>query len=124
MYGMTGGNGPVGSNIRNNRNNRSVGVQQSIHPVIVISLEDLPITMQAPAITQSAAASFAQNQVMPTLQQAQVNVDGTGLATLRGTARNDHERALAAAMLSLEPGVRGVRNEMAVTPPGSSTGNR
>jgi hypothetical protein len=45
----------------------------------------------------------------------QVMMDGQ-TAVLRGTAVDDHDRALAAAMIGMTPGVYGVRNELKIAP--------
>jgi hypothetical protein len=69
------------------------------------------------AVAQSLNVSFAQNQrIAPSLQGVQVEVGPAGIATVRGAAATEHQRTLAAAMLSLEPGVRAVRNEIVVNP--------
>jgi hypothetical protein len=46
----------------------------------------------------------------------QVPFDGVGLV-LRGIVKDEHERRLAEAIALLTPGVRGLRNELAVAPP-------
>jgi hypothetical protein len=43
-----------------------------------------------------------------------VSLDGEGVATLSGTAATQHDSRLAAALARLEPGVRGVRNQLTV----------
>jgi hypothetical protein len=46
----------------------------------------------------------------------QVIMDGPTVV-LRGTAADEHERALAAAMIGMSPGVYGLRNELKVAAP-------
>jgi len=127
MSGMNGMNGMAGMNGmgRNNRiSPRGIGVQQAIRPVIQIAL-DLPTSLQTTAVAQAANASFAQNQLLSnSMQGVQVNVDSSGVATVRGNATSNRDRTMAAALLSLEPGVRAVKNEIAVPPIASTPSNR
>jgi hypothetical protein len=86
-------------------------------------------TRRAPAYT--TAVAFEITRVKPTVVQSQVQsmlsksskilskdtivvaLDGDALV-LRGLAKDDHERRLAEALVRLTPGVRNVRNELAV----------
>jgi len=112
MNGMTGMGG-MGRNAMN-RSRGGIGVQQSVRPVIQISNELVP-AWTPPVISQLATTSLLNNQFLAAgMQQMQVNVDTNGFATVRGTANTNRERTMAAAMLSLEPGVRGVRNEIVI----------
>jgi len=113
-FGMNGMNGMNGGGRGNRLGNHLIGVQQSVRPVVQVSFDDFPTMLQPPAVAQTANTSFAQNQVLPGFQQMKVNVDVNGVATVSGTAKTDHERALAAAMLSLDPGVRAVQNQITV----------
>ena len=123
-FGMSGMTGIPGMNSFSNtgRNNRmgatrGVGVQQAIRPVIHFAMDVPPPALAPTAVAQSINVSFAQNQqIAPSLQGVQINVGPAGVATVRGTATTEHQRTLAGAMLSLEPGVRTVRNEIVVTP--------
>lgn len=123
-FGMSGMTGIPGMNSFNNmgRNNRlgatrGVGVQQAIRPVIQFVMDVPPPALAPTAVAQSINVSLAQNErIAPSLQGVQVNVGPAGIATVRGTATTEHQRTLAAAMLSLEPGVRTVRNEIVVNP--------
>jgi len=115
--GMNGMNGMSGMNAggRGGRlGSHLIGVQQSVRPVVQVSFDEFPPVINSPAVAQMAATSFAQNQVLPGFQQMKVNVDVNGVATVSGAAKTDHERALAAAMLSLDPGVRAVQNQIPV----------
>jgi hypothetical protein len=49
----------------------------------------------------------------------QVVMDGQTVV-LRGTAADEHERALTAAMIGMSPGVYGIRNELKVAPPAAT----
>jgi hypothetical protein len=92
--------------------------------------QPLPTAQTRPSYT--AQVGFRPERVSPetavsTFQQAlqgspelsrpenriQVVVDGNGLI-LRGTVQTDRERYLAEVLASMAPGVRGVRNELAV----------
>jgi hypothetical protein len=92
---------------------RGVGAQQYVRPVIQFAM-DVPPTLTPPAVAQSITQTFATNEAIGGLQQMQVNVEANGVATVRGTAQNERQRVIAAALLSLEPGVRAVRNEVVV----------
>lgn len=60
------------------------------------SLSDLPILKDRPGV--------------------QVSVSQSGVVSLSGVVSSDHERKLLAAFVRLEPGVREVDNQLAVTP--------
>jgi hypothetical protein len=122
MNGMAGMNGGMGRNGMSRGG--GIGVQQAVRPVIQIGFDDMPQALQPPVVAQSISTSFAQNTVMPQLAQMKVNIDANGFATVQGTAKTNRERIMAAALLSLEPGVRGVRNEVSVPPIASLPASR
>jgi hypothetical protein len=73
--------------------------------------------LPTPARIQTELQSLVVNS--PRLVNArgiQVVMDGSTVV-LRGTAADEHDRALAAAMIGMTPGVYGVRNELKVAPP-------
>lgn len=120
MNGMSGMNGMNNNMGRNGRlSSRGIGVQQAVRPVIQLSLDAMP-NIEPTVIAQAATTNLATNKLMPNLQGVQVNMDASGIATVRGTAANSREATMAAAMLSLEPGVRSVKNEITVTPASST----
>ena len=115
MTGQTGMNG-LGRNNRPGLGSRGIGVQQAIRPVIQIAMDTTPV-LTPTTVAQAANVTFSQNQVLSrNLQGVQVDVGPAGVATVRGTATTERERTMAAALLSLEPGVRAVQNEIVVNP--------
>jgi len=74
----------------------------------------------SPARLQTQLQSLVVNS--PRLASArgiQVVMDGSTVV-LRGTTADEHDRALAGAMVGLTPGVYGVRNEIKVAPPAAT----
>jgi osmotically-inducible protein OsmY len=122
QFGQFGGNNMNQFNNRNlQQSARGVGVQQYVKPVIRIGFDPLPI--DAAAVAQTANAAFAQAEALPGFQQINVSVSSAGVATLRGTADSDRQKKLAAIMLSLDPGVRKVENEISVRRTADAGGN-
>ncbi len=68
------------------------------------------------ADTLAASLSRAARQ-RPALKGVSVELDESGTAVLTGEVESDEARKLAAALIRLEPGVRSVRNELAVKAP-------
>jgi len=115
MNGMSGMSGMNGMGRNGRLSSRGIGVQQAVRPVIQISL-DTPSSLEPTTISEMTRTHLTTNQSVSSLQGVQVNLDTTGVATVRGVAANNRERILAAAMLSMEPGVREVRNEITLPP--------
>jgi hypothetical protein len=61
---------------------------------------------------------IANTPSLVSARNIQVAMEGQTVV-LKGTAADDHERALAAAVISMSPGVRGVRNDLKVQGVGS-----
>ena len=95
--------------------NRGVGIQQSVRPVIRVNMPPPP-SLAPIIVAQSLNSALAQAPSLSGVRQLNVNVDAGGVATIRGSAVTSHDRTLAAAMLSLQPGVRSVQNEIALPP--------
>jgi hypothetical protein len=116
--GMAGLGGLGGMNGQMNGMNR-IGPQMYVRPVFTI---DIPRATSNAVVTQkNLAESFASfpTPVLPAgsaVNRMSVTVDSGGVATLTGTAANLHHRRLAAAVASLEPGVRGIKNNVQVAP--------
>jgi hypothetical protein len=111
MSGMNGMNG-MG---RGALGNRGVGVQQSVRPVIRVNMAPPP-SLAPIVVAQALNSAISQAPSLSGVRQLNVNVDASGVATIQGSAATPHDRTLAAAMLSLQPGVRSVKNEIALPP--------
>lgn len=78
----------------------------------------LQIGFEAPqvppaAIVEQATISLNPSN-LPSARNVEVTVEGEGVGVLRGEVSTVEEARRAAALLSLEPGIRSVRNEMTV----------
>lgn len=67
-------------------------------------------------VTGSIQTRLAKLRQLDTLEPVTVAMDSQ-TAVLRGRVANEHDRELVARIVLLEPGVRQVRNELAVGPP-------
>lgn len=98
--------------------NSSAGAVQRVPTMMRVAFTPTPAP--AASVIQSAERSIGRS--FPSLPGA-AGASGTpgvsisfesGVATLRGQVASDSDRTLAATLLSLEPGVREVRNELSV----------
>ena len=100
-----------------NRNFSQWGSQsQQIRAVARVAFSVVPL--QASQIVESASVSLTP-QSFPQASGLDVSVGPGGVATLRGTVMDARQARLAAAVLSLEPGVRSVQNQLHVEPANS-----
>jgi osmotically-inducible protein OsmY len=89
-------------------------------PYITVPGPELLIRPIAPLRIQGdLQAIVARSESLPSRRNIQVLTDGATVV-LRGQVANDRERRLAEGMLRLSPGVRELRNELAI--PGESAG--
>ena len=92
------------------------GMQQ-YRPRVVVQTT-FPTLPPEPTRVAAAATTVLGPETLPGGRNIQATVDG-GAVTLTGTVSSQHEARLAAALMSLEPGVRTIRNELKVAPPES-----
>ena len=114
FQGLQGfGNQFGNSNFNNRSGGNSSGDRLGVRPMMRIAFD-------APATTPSVATERVSAQLVrvverrPELSNVTVLSDDEGRVVLRGTVANQDARELAAALVRLEPGVRGVVNELAV----------
>ncbi len=89
---------------------RARGGQMRIPQRIAFTVPPLPKTMLA----ENISGTFVRvERQFPGISAV---VDDNGVVILQGTAATDDARALAAALVRLEPGVREIRNEIVVVP--------
>jgi len=72
--------------------------------------------IQVGPLESKLQTSLADLPILKNRPGVQVNVSQSGVVSLSGVVASDHERKLLAAFVRLEPGVREVDNQLAVTP--------
>jgi hypothetical protein len=72
-----------------------------------------PTTAGNPRLQTELQGILARTPSLVSAKNIQVVMEGQ-TAVLRGTAADDHERALAGSVISMSPGVYGVRNDLKV----------
>jgi hypothetical protein len=111
--GATGGTATIsgGANQGNYPGSNSIGVRRAPAYSTTIAFDYSP---RATSLLQSdVQAVLARSSKIQSKDTIQVAVDGDALV-LRGIAKDDHERRLTEAIVRLTPGVRNLRNELAV----------
>jgi hypothetical protein len=81
----------------------TIALQDSLKPIPVVSVE---VSGRLDGIMENATGIKGGRNI-------QVEYEGE-FTVLRGTVPNERERRLAEAMLSLEPGVRDIRNDLEI----------
>lgn len=92
----------------NNQNRSMNGSTRPIRSVTRIGFEHIRPTEEV--VVQSVRSSL---DPLPGIRGVNVFIEN-GVATIRGSAESDHHARLAAAMLSLEPGIHSVQNQLRV----------
>jgi hypothetical protein len=97
--------------------------QYTRRPTAYVVIPDLGAQPASPSRLQTDLQRVvAGSSALTSKGDIQVVTDDSGVV-LRGIVANDHERRLAEALLRLTPGVRDIRNELAVRPSASPAGN-
>lgn len=116
--GILGGRGAGAGNALRNQQRGGMNSQftgqgrtQRLRPVVQIAFP----TISSPHNDFSPTPTIALTRAMQGLDNVNISL-ADGVAIIEGTARTAHEAQLAAALLSLEPGVRSVRNNLTVEP--------
>jgi osmotically-inducible protein OsmY len=100
-----------GANNQGYPGSNSIGIRRAPTFTTAIAFEITPV--KATAVQTQVQSMLAKSSKILSKDTIIVAVDGDGLV-LRGLAKDDHERRLAEALVRLTPGVRNVRNELAV----------
>jgi hypothetical protein len=105
----------AGGQNRNNRNRQTAGTQENAASAVRVQL-NLGFTPPRPAsnvVTNTIRTRLAN--ILPAQGAAtpDVTMDGD-VAVLRGVAASENQRRVLETLISLEPGVMGVRNEMTI----------
>ena len=100
---------------RGNRNRRREDTEENTPPTVRVRLEvGFPQPPPAPSrIANNIRLRLARLAVDHSLGQPEVAVEGDTVV-LRGVAANESQRQVLEKLISMEPGVRAVRNEMTV----------
>lgn len=104
----------LNSNNQNGNSNTTVP-PQVIRPQIQLGFQ--APTLAAPVLETTLTTRLAS---LPALESradgVHMSADETGAVTLTGKVASDDDRRLLEALIRLEPGVRGVRNDLQVAP--------
>jgi hypothetical protein len=120
LYGTTSNSMSTGTANLSNATNQgypgsnSIGIRRAPAYTTAIAFERTPV--KTTAVQSDVQAMLAKSSKILSKDTIIVAVDGNGIV-LRGIAKDEHERRLAEALVRLTPGVRNVRNELAVPEP-------
>jgi hypothetical protein len=111
-----GGNSSRGSSRRSGRDGYGQSATQ-VQPTLSLGFDYA--APPARDIGASFSARVQQSTSLAPLASVRVEMQD-GVATLNGAVASDHQRALAAQLVALQPGVRRVDNRLTVSPAGPS----
>ncbi|CAN5438410.1 hypothetical protein BH10PLA2_BH10PLA2_32300 [soil metagenome] len=116
LSSASAGRGAGGAGGRgNSAMSTGAAVGMSVGPRYTQTLGWKPTIAGGTRLQTNLQGLLARSTTLPNAKNFQVSLDGQTVV-LRGTAGDDHERRLAAAILSMESGVYGLRNEIKVQP--------
>ncbi|MEX0642528.1 MAG: BON domain-containing protein [Pirellulales bacterium] len=111
---------------QNNGNNRNQqgdsGTQENVAPQVRVRLElgFNPTRPTPSAVTNTLRTRLASILPAQGIAQPDVTLE-SGVAVLRGVAASENQRQVLGQLISMEPGITSVRNEMTIAP---STGDQ
>lgn len=108
----------MGNRGNRNRNNQPASVEENARPAVRIRLE-LGFTPPQPApsaVVRNVQTRLTRLAVDHSLGNPQVTMEA-GTVVLRGTAESESQKQVLERLISMEPGVSAVRNEMIVVIP-------
>ncbi|MFO0946831.1 MAG: BON domain-containing protein [Planctomycetota bacterium] len=101
-----------GQNAMNNFSRGQRGRNSSVPPPVITRI-DFPVESVSPNVVIDSAREVLGPQTLPGIRDMNLQLNN-GVAVLQGVVKTEREARLAAALLSLEPGIRSVDNQLVV----------
>ncbi len=112
--GGLGGLGARGMQTQQGRNGANANTK--VRAVVTLGFDRPEVPASGPDSTVAKAQTHLANTVLPDrLKNVQIAMEGR-TAVLRGQAANESEKKLVERLLSLEPGIDTIKNEITVSP--------